>query len=68
MFNQQTVSSLQTLGAYMRMSFQKKCRFSKDSVLNPQTAQELSPRLGFLPRTLWCMERQLGSPLTDSLS
>jgi len=45
----------------------KKCRFSKNSVLNPQTAHEPSLRLGFLSRTLSYMERYLVGPLTNSL-
>ena len=32
-----------------------------------QTAHELSLRLGFLSRTLLCLQRQLGGPLTNSL-
>ena len=44
-----------------------KCRFSKNSVPNPQTAHELSIRLGLLSRTLLCMERYLGGLLTNSL-
>jgi len=35
----------------------KNCRFSKYSVLNPQTAHELFLRLGVLSQTLLCMER-----------
>jgi len=45
----------------------KNCRFSQTSVLNPQTAHELSPRLGFLSRTLVCTDRLIGGPLTKSL-
>ena len=48
MFNQQTVSSLQTLGTYKENELPKNCRFSKNSVLNPQTAHEPFLRLGFL--------------------
>ena len=36
-------------------SIQKKCPFSKNSVLNPETAHKLSPKLCFLSRTLLCM-------------
>ena len=45
----------------------KTFRFSKNSVLNPQTAHEPSLRLGCLSRTLSYMEWYLGGPLTNSL-
>jgi len=57
MFNQQTVSSLQTLGSLNENELPKKCRFSKNSVLNLQTTHESSLRLGVLSRTLSYMER-----------
>jgi len=44
-----------------------KCRFSKNSVLNLQTAHEPSLRPGFLSLSLSYMERKLDSPLTKSL-
>jgi len=57
MFNQQTVISLQTLGILNENELPKKCRFSRNSVLNPQTTHEPSLRLGLLSPTLSYMER-----------
>ena len=56
MFNQQTVSSLQTLGI-KENKLPKNCGFSKNSVPNPQTAHEPFLRLGFLSQTLSYMKR-----------